>query len=112
MASPPNAVNTWGLSWRDGGTHNNLLNGYRPGWSAVGDIAILNCISIIRGSGVWNDMQAEYEPHDDMPISCDPPFWQGGGGSAKPVRRNFMFGDGHGAYVNRPNRSFTPADSF
>ena len=107
------AGNTWGLSARDA-SHDCRFNQYRRGGTALSDVAFLNCISVIKGSDSawWNDHLAEFEPHEDTPASCVPPFNQTGGGASMPVRRNYTFGDGHGIYIHRDNRNFTTADSF
>jgi hypothetical protein len=80
----------------------------------VAEIGIVMCHAIVSGNGVYGNFGVEYEPHDEMPISCItiPVFTQGDGNwgpdELMPIRRNVTFGDGHGAYIKQSNRIYKP----
>jgi prepilin-type N-terminal cleavage/methylation domain-containing protein len=112
------ANNTWGLSWHDS-HHNNNGNWFRPGVYPVSEIVMFECPPLLQGTGAWQTFTGEFEPHDEMPSSCVPGhiFPQEdctmySANIVMPIRRNVVFGDGHGAYIKRANRNFSPGDSF
>ena len=108
-------INTWGLSYRQSKS-DCTVNKYRPRWLPASEIGMLDCISVVTGSGAYGVFGGEFEPHDEMPLSCTTPFPQGdgnwGANELLPIRRNVIFGDGHGLYVKRRTRTFAPNDSF
>ncbi len=109
---------SWGLSARE--TSHIAHNGYRTGSVSPDTIAFMACPGLIQANSAGAKV-AEREPHMDSPIDLqddygnlawfqtDGPIW------SNPffwkVSRNYLFGDGHAAFIYRTNRGYTPKDN-
>lgn len=110
---------SWGLSVRE--PSHACWNNYRSGTASPDAIAFMACPGLIQANSAGVRV-AEREPHMDSPVDVqddygntswfqtDGPIW------SDPflwkVSRNYLFGDGHAAFLYRTNRGYSARDSF
>ena len=112
---------SWGVSLKRP-TH-QAFNNYRSGPTARGEIAFLACPGMPQVATPYSsDFLAEREPHMDAPIDIaddyggtlffqtDGPMWSAA--TNWKVSRNYLFGDGHSAFIYRQDRGYVAGDLF